>query len=109
MATLIKDMKKREHCHDCGTSLGMQHVDGCDVEACTECGLQKLTCGCYGVDSREKWTGVSHIRILQVCEEQNLYTKWSSGEGWVPAEKEDSESTHDLNRGAQILMNKRND
>jgi hypothetical protein len=108
MATLIKDMKKREHCHDCGTSLGMQHVDGCDVEACTECGLQRISCGCDS-DSRETWSGLHHERIMRICEEQNLYTKWSSGEGWVPAEKGDPESTHDLNRGAQVLMNKRDD
>ena len=36
MATLIKDMIKREYCHDCGTSIGFEHEDGCDNEACTD-------------------------------------------------------------------------
>ena len=105
MATLIKDMTKREYCHDCGTSIGLEHADGCDNEACTECGLQKISCGCEGVVSRERWTGIPRLRMLQICEEQDLYTKWSDG-GWVPADRDDAESMHDLNRAAVILMNK---
>ncbi len=107
MAKLIKDMTNRECCHDCGTSVGFEHIDGCDNEACTDCGLQKITCGCEGVDSREKWAGIPRLRMLQICEEQDLYTKWSDG-GWVPAKRDDPDSMHDLNRAAAVLIKEKN-
>ena len=104
MAKLLKDIKKQNSCHDCGTSIGFEHEGGCDNEVCTSCHLQKLTCGCEGVEYRERWTGVSHEYLMQLCEDNNLYTKWEVGNGWVTAEMTDSDSQHDLNAAAQIVF-----
>ena len=109
MATLLKDMKKRPYCNDCGVSVGLEHIEGCDAEQCTKCGIQSLSCDCTSPNSvREKWTGISHEHVLKLCEEHNLYTKWSGG--WVPAEMNDPRSQHDLNRGIVLFLKlKRNE
>ena len=106
MAKLLKDMKLKHCCYDCGVSIGELHVEGCDVESCTECGMQKLSCECEAED-RETWTGIDHYNIRKLCEEHDLYTKWETGKGWVPAAKDDKDSHHDLNRGAKLLMKQR--
>lgn len=106
MAKKLKDMKPEYHCYDCGIIIGELHVEGCDVESCTECGLQKLSCDCDTAE-RERWTGIDNVRIRELCEEHDLYTKWENGKGWVPASKDDNKSQHDLNRGAKLLMEQR--
>jgi hypothetical protein len=106
MAKLLKDMTRREFCNDCGVSIGELHIDGCDTESCTECSLQRISCECDS-DNREKWTGISFERMLKICEEKNLYTKFESGKGWVPASQDDPKSQHDLNRAASFLQTKK--
>ena len=108
MATLLKDTKKRDYCHDCGVHIGSKHVDGCDNESCIDCGLQRISCGCNS-ERRERFTGISHERIMMICELNNWYTKWESGRGWIPADKDDKNSHHDLNRGAQALLKLKNE
>lgn len=107
MAKLLKDMEPVKYCHDCGVSIGELHIDGCDNESCTECGLQRISCECES-DDRERWTGIARERMLKLCEEKNLFTVWDSTLGWVPAEKEDPKSQHDLNRAAKILFERKN-
>lgn len=49
---------KLTNCPDCDTRPGQQHKPGCDVERCSVCGDQRISCGCDGHDSAfARWTG----------------------------------------------------
>ena len=47
----------KENCPDCGAKLGEVHRDLCDIEICTVCGGQRLSCGCEHNGDRETWAG----------------------------------------------------
>lgn len=52
------DGHKNWNCPDCGAEPGKPHSEGCDIEICSVCGTQKLSCSCNGHDRLfARWTG----------------------------------------------------
>lgn len=51
-------MSSSNTCPDCGVAVGEIHRKQCDVERCSVCGTQKVSCRCTGHNpSKAVWTG----------------------------------------------------
>lgn len=51
--------QKMGKCPDCECRYGDEHRFGCDVERCSRCGQQRISCGCPNHDPQEsRWMGV---------------------------------------------------
>lgn len=57
-------MKKLSNCPACKVAPGKQHKSGCDIEICSACGTQRISChvisNCKGEHDAlfARWTGI---------------------------------------------------
>ncbi len=58
-----REILEIEDCPDCGAKPGEVHADGCDIELCSECGLQKI--GCNHKGDKKFHGGLVSIRVQQ--------------------------------------------
>jgi hypothetical protein len=55
---VISPKIKLDRCPDCKVKPGHQHKSNCDIERCSCCGSQYITCGCEDHDDAfARWTG----------------------------------------------------
>jgi hypothetical protein len=85
-------------CHDCGARPGERHRRDCDVEQCSNCGRQRVSCECPSERKRRRldWTG--QWPGEEECRELGWFCKRVPGVGWVPCEEGEPDAEPDLNR-----------
>jgi hypothetical protein len=89
-------MTQHRECPDCGVRPGKVHSANCDVERCSHCGFQRISCGCDKKQQKNRlpWTGL--WPGTAECEKYGLWCKMGPN-GWQPCSKEYPDATHDLN------------
>jgi hypothetical protein len=84
-------------CPDCRAMPGKPHESGCDIEICSACHQQRITCRCSSHDKiLASWTG--HSPGTLECIERGWYCTNSLHGPSVPCDKDAPGAQPDLNR-----------
>lgn len=93
----MRDNRPGKPCPDCSVGPGQEHCDGCDVERCAACGMQRLCCGCSEQEQakypRLPWTG--EWPGTADCRRMNLWAAFNRG--WRRCSPDAPGATEDLN------------
>jgi len=81
LLTKLNLLNTHGNCPDCGAGPGKVHEEGCDVERCSACGGQRISCDCGGVHDRSfaRWTGFWPGR--SECLALGMVTRWEPEPG----------------------------
>ena len=99
----LKVHDPENRCRDCGVKPGETHDGGCDVERCSVCKGQWISCGHEDHDpEKSKWTGlwpgVAECRELGFYCVERPHTHHPVGGWFWPCTKDYPGATEDLNR-----------
>ncbi len=94
--------KIRPRCPDCETGIGEPHEQGCDVERCTVCQIQRIQCGCNAHSGfQAAWSGWWPGE--QEAASFGWFVVWVQGMGWHPCREEVKGAIPDLNSYAVYI------
>lgn len=78
-------MTTQNTCPDCGVTVGQPHINECDIERCSVCGGQRITCDCEGHDPMASaWTWRGEWPIAELSRIQSSLDEEHSTETATP-------------------------